>query len=96
MAGYLTLNIAFLAVVFLLVFALSRRQVFTKATLISLAALLLLTAVFDNLIIMSGIVGYDPTKLSGLFIGAAPIEDFAYTVAAVLFVPFVFNKARKH
>jgi lycopene cyclase domain-containing protein len=53
--------------------------------------MLLLTAIFDNLIIASGIVAYDSSKISGIFIGLAPIEDFAYTIAAVLIVPSVWS-----
>ena len=34
-----------------------------------------------------GLVGYDESKISGLFIGIAPLEDFAYAVAAVLLLP---------
>ena len=50
-------------------------------------AVLLTTAVFDNVIIGLGIVAYDPAHLSGIRIGLAPIEDFAYAVAAGLGLP---------
>jgi lycopene cyclase domain-containing protein len=57
--------------------------------------MLLMTAIFDNLIIWSGIVAYDPQNISGIKIGLAPIEDFAYTVAAVLLVTTVWmSKSR--
>jgi lycopene cyclase domain-containing protein len=49
--------------------------------------MLALTAIFDNVIILSGTVAYDPTKIIGWMIGVAPIEDFAYTIAAVFLVP---------
>lgn len=51
------------------------------------AAMLLITAVFDNFIVGSGIVAYNPQALSGAFIGFAPIEDFAYTIVAVILIP---------
>lgn len=51
------------------------------------SALLLITAVFDNLMISVGLVGYDRHKISGLFIGIAPLEDFAYAVAAAVLLP---------
>ena len=50
-----------------------------------------LTAIFDNVIIGLGIVDYDPEKISGLKIGLAPIEDFAYTFAAVLLIPTLWS-----
>ncbi len=54
---------------------------------IALAILLFLTAVFDNVMIGIGLVGYDESRISGVFIGIAPLEDFAYAVAAVLLLP---------
>ncbi len=46
-----------------------------------------LTAVFDNAMISAGLVQYAPDKILGLKVGVAPIEDFAYTLAAVLLMP---------
>ena len=54
---------------------------------ITMAVLLAMTAVFDNMMIGAGLVGYDESRISGVFIGIAPIEDFAYAVAAVLLLP---------
>ena len=54
---------------------------------ITAALLLVMTAVFDNIMIGVGLVGYDETLISGAFIGIAPLEDFAYTVAAVVLLP---------
>jgi lycopene cyclase domain-containing protein len=48
---------------------------------------LLLTAVFDNLMIAAGLFAYEPEHISGILIGRAPIEDFAYPLAAVLLLP---------
>lgn len=64
----------------------SRRQLW-----IALAHVLVLTAVFDSLIIAAGIVAYDTSKLSGIMIWLSPIEDFAYAVVAVIFVPMVWT-----
>lgn len=50
------------------------------------SALLVATAVFDNLIIWSGLVAYDESKILGWRIGMAPIEDFLYTIVAVVVV----------
>jgi lycopene cyclase domain-containing protein len=53
--------------------------------------MMLLTAVFDNAIIGFGLVDYDESLISGLRIGFAPIEDFAYTVAALLIIPALWH-----
>jgi lycopene cyclase domain-containing protein len=68
-----------------------RRPSLIGKYLLTLAVLLVFTAVFDNLIIGVGIVAYDPAKISGLMIGLAPIEDFAYTLAAVLVLPTLWG-----
>jgi lycopene cyclase domain-containing protein len=71
----------------------SRFRCFT--TPIVLLPMLILTAVFDNFIILAGIVDYDATKLMGIYVGVVPIEDFAYTVVAVLLVPAIWRAANK-
>ena len=53
----------------------------------TLGAVLILTAVFDNVMIAIGLVGYDAGKISGAFVGIAPLEDFAYALAAVFLLP---------
>ena len=50
-------------------------------------ALLVLTAVFDNLMIALGIMQYSDDAISGLRVGLAPLEDFAYPLAAVILLP---------
>ena len=57
------------------------------ALFLTLAVLVALTAIFDNVIVGLGIVGYDEAKISGVLVGVAPLEDFAYTVAAVFGLP---------
>ena len=54
-----------------------------------------MTAVFDNLIIMAGIVDYDPAKILGIYIYQAPVEDFFYAVLAAILVPTLWNKIGK-
>ena len=56
--------------------------------------MLAMTAIFDNLIIASGIVDYDYEKTLGIRIVLAPIEDFAYTLVALVLVPSLFNYLR--
>jgi lycopene cyclase domain-containing protein len=58
-----------------------------------LAALVLcaLTAVFDNLMIAAGLFTYPEDLISGIRIGLAPVEDFAYPVCAAFLVPAAFT-----
>ena len=83
---YWTLNAIFLAVI-LLVAILARRRVRWPAVGITAAILLVMTAVFDNIMISIGLVAYNESLISGAFIGVAPLEDFAYTIAAVVGLP---------
>jgi lycopene cyclase domain-containing protein len=52
---------------------------------------LLMTLVFDNLIILAGIVGYDENLISGLKLGIAPIEDFSYTLVGLVLIPLTWE-----
>lgn len=84
--SYWLLNLIFvIPALVLLVFA--RKYVNWKVFGLSLAALLLVTAIFDNFIVGSGIVAYDEKLISGILIGYAPIEDFAYTLVAAILIP---------
>jgi lycopene cyclase domain-containing protein len=53
--------------------------------------LLLTTAAFDNVMIGIGLVDYNPELISGAFIGRAPLEDFAYAIAAVVLLPALWH-----
>ncbi len=90
---YTLLNIIFLAVVALVGVAavLSRRSPNWRAVGLASILLIALTAIFDNVIIGTGIVDYDDALISGVRIGVAPIEDFAYTVAALVLLPAVWH-----
>ncbi|MHC5797995.1 lycopene cyclase domain-containing protein [Lacisediminihabitans sp. FW035] len=88
--NYWQLNAIFLAVVVVigcLALVKSRRALPWLPIVGTLVILLLVTAVFDNVMIGIGLVGYDATKISGAFIGIAPLEDFAYAVAAAVLLP---------
>jgi lycopene cyclase domain-containing protein len=54
---------------------------------VTLIAVLLMTAVFDNVMIAIGLFGYNPDLISGAFLGLAPLEDFAYAIAAAVLLP---------
>jgi lycopene cyclase domain-containing protein len=86
---YALLNLIFVVPVLAVLFAF-RWLVHWGTICYTLVALLLMTAVFDNFIVGSGVVAYDPELLSGVFIGFAPIEDFAYTLVAALLIPLTW------
>lgn len=54
---------------------------------VTAAVLVVLTAVFDNLMIAAGLFEYDLAGTLGVAIGRAPIEDFSYPIACALAVP---------
>ena len=88
--NYWTLNAIFLAVVALVAIGAAVSIRSTRpwvAIAITLGVLLVMTAVFDNVMIGVGLVGYEPSLISGAFIGIAPLEDFAYAVAAAILLP---------
>jgi lycopene cyclase domain-containing protein len=51
--------------------------------------------VFDNLIIGVGLVAYDESRILGLYIGLAPIEDFLYAMVAVLLAASLWHILRR-
>ena len=69
----------------------SGARVSYRALWIAVAVMMALTAIFDNAIIGFGLVAYDDALISGLRIGVAPLEDFAYTVAALLIIPALWH-----
>lgn len=83
---YWALNAIFLAVVVALAF-IALRRVRWAAVGVTAALLLVMTAVFDNIMISAGLVAYNESLISGVFIGVAPLEDFAYAVAAIVGLP---------
>ena len=56
---------------------------------------LVLTAVFDNVMIAAGLFTYPAEHLSGLRIGLAPLEDFSYPLCAAFLVPGCLHAARR-
>jgi lycopene cyclase domain-containing protein len=90
---YWLINLPFLAAAALVALAaLATRRVPKAAVwLVGAGVMLVLTAVFDNAIIGFGIVDYDDALISGVRIGVAPIEDFAYTAAALMMIPTAWH-----
>jgi len=102
---YLLLNLGFLAfaAAMALVAALvhRRRQAVSRrpagrprkviaAVVLGFLVLCVLTAVFDNLMIAVGLFEYSAEHTSGWRIGLAPLEDFAYVLAAAVLLPAVW------
>ena len=87
--NYWSLNLIFLAIVVVIVVAgfIARRTPRWSAVGLTAAIVLVMTAIFDNVMISVGLVAYNPQLISGIFIGVAPIEDFAYAIAAVIGLP---------
>jgi lycopene cyclase domain-containing protein len=63
------------------------RRTAVVTALVAGAALLVMTIVFDNVIVTLRIVAYDPSLISGAKIGAIPVEDLAYSLAAIVLLP---------
>jgi lycopene cyclase domain-containing protein len=77
------------------IYAVVMRKYLPRPPLLRAAGVMLfLTLVFDNVIIATSIVDYDPSKILGVRLGVAPIEDFAYTLVALILVPSLFNWLR--
>jgi lycopene cyclase domain-containing protein len=83
---YWLLNAIFLIPV-AIVGILAARRVRWPAIGLTAAVLLVMTAIFDNIMIAVGLVAYNESLISGAFIGIAPLEDFAYAIAAIIGLP---------
>jgi lycopene cyclase domain-containing protein len=69
-----------------------RKHLNQRALGLAAALTLLMTLVFDNLIILFGIVGYDESLISGVKLGVAPIEDFSYTLVGLVLIPITWEQ----
>lgn len=90
---YVLVILPFLLVTAAVTLATIRRPAFGRrmgSSALAAVALMLLTAVFDNLMIAAGLFTYPPEHLSGLRIGLAPLEDFSYPLCAAFLVPAIF------
>lgn len=57
------------------------------AVAVTIGALFVLTAVFDNIMIGLELFHYAPEHISGVQMGLAPVEDFAYPLAIAVLLP---------
>lgn len=90
MATYPLLNLVFLLAI--AVYAWPLRRLYGRAWWAALIILVMLTIVFDIILIVTAIIGYDYTKMSGLLIGPMPVEDLAYTLGALLLAPVLWHR----
>ena len=91
---YLLLALGFLALaatVAAVAYRATGRPVGWRAVVLAAVALLILTAVFDNVMIASGLFAYSDAHISGLRVGLAPVEDFSYPLAAVILLPALWS-----
>lgn len=91
---YTLVNAVFLvaagAAAWLLLRRVSGRRRALALILGTFAVVALFTAVFDSIMVGTGLVAYDEQHLSGIRVGLAPIEDFAYVVLAAMLLPAVW------
>lgn len=64
---------------------------FTKKCWLTIAALVVLTMVFNNMIVGFGIVEYSDAVLVGIRLPYMPLEDLSYAVAAGILVPSLMD-----
>lgn len=90
---YWALNALFLGVVAVVALAAvcTRRAPRWRAVGLTALAVILMTAVFDNVMIAADLFWYNPDRISGAFVGLAPLEDFAYAIAAVVLLPSLWH-----
>lgn len=72
-----------------------RKRLKLRALGFASALVLFMTLVFDNLIILAGIVGYDEALISGVKLGVAPIEDFSYALVGLALIPLIWELGKK-
>ncbi|GLJ78959.1 lycopene cyclase domain-containing protein [Microbacterium imperiale] len=92
MTTYPLILIPFVTVTLIVTLATARRPRFARRmawSALAAVGLLALTAVFDNVMIAVGLFTYPEVHLSGIRVGLAPIEDFAYPLCAAFLVPAV-------
>ena len=90
MFTYLALDVVVLAALGIVI-ALRPQKLDWKAIGVVLALLLAMTAVFDSLLVGEHIVAYQASKILGIYIDRAPIEDFAYTLAVAVLIPYLWK-----
>ncbi|MCM3503416.1 lycopene cyclase domain-containing protein [Microbacterium sp. P26] len=91
---YPLIVVPFVVITLVVTLATARRPRFRErmaSAALTALVLLGLTLVFDNLMIAVDLFSYPQEHLSGLKLGLAPIEDFAYPLCAAFLVPSLFT-----
>ena len=95
MFTFLWLIVAFMAVVMLLdLLVLRTRVVLDGRTYRRMVPLLLLTAIFDNILISLPAYVFNRPRTLGIYVYRMPIEDFAYMAMVVLLVGMLTQYAK--
>ncbi len=96
MYTYALLSLPFIGFVLLLDLVILKTGVVRyKQTWLIMAGLLLLTAVADQLLAGLPIVLYNPAHFLQIRLGYVPIEDFSYTIAAVIGIGALYTHGSK-
>lgn len=90
MMTYILLNLMFLFTAILFLPKKLSRPL--RAFWVTLLVVIVLTALFDPVIIALGIVDYDITKTLGILWFGAPVEDFFYALYSVIIVPLIWHR----
>ncbi len=91
---YPLIVLPFVVATIALTLATARRPGFARrmrSCALTAVVLVALTLVFDNVMIAVDLFTYPVEHLSGIRIGLAPIEDFAYPLCAAFLVPALFE-----
>ena len=86
----IVLNLVVLALVALVtVWTLRRHR--AGPLLWTAVVMVVLTLVFDTIMIAVGLYTYAPDKILGIYLVGAPLEDFAYPLAGVVLLPALWT-----
>ncbi|KQR37069.1 lycopene cyclase domain-containing protein [Microbacterium sp. Leaf159] len=95
---YLQLSAWFVGAAIVAAIALSvlagRHRAHAGGIAVTVVVLVVLTAVFDTVMIATGLFHYSPEHLLGVHIGLAPLEDFAYPIAGAVLLPALWAALR--
>lgn len=92
MFRYIVVNSIFMVSIFIVLAILFRGINFRYSRLLKLVpALVVISIVFDNIIIFAGFVAYDPNHISGITLGRLPIEDLDYAVVTATLLPLLWE-----
>ncbi len=94
MYTYLVVNGVFLLASIVLLLLL-KAKLPAKSIIITIIGLIVLTALFDNILIGTDIVHYNQSHTLNVYIGRIPIEDFAYPVVAAVIVASLWERNKK-